>query len=45
MKRILDYRKMAILADAIAAAMTYAISQPANVDVNEILIRPTAQTN
>jgi NADP-dependent 3-hydroxy acid dehydrogenase YdfG len=42
-KRILDYRKMAIPAEAIAAAMAYAISQPANVDVNEILIRPTAQ--
>ena len=44
-KRIVDYRKVAIQADAIAAAMAYAISQPANVDVNEILIRPTAQTN
>jgi NADP-dependent 3-hydroxy acid dehydrogenase YdfG len=28
-----------------AAAMAYAIGQPANVDVNEILIRPTAQPN
>jgi NADP-dependent 3-hydroxy acid dehydrogenase YdfG len=27
----------------IARAVTYAISQPAHVDVNEILIRPTAQ--
>ena len=42
-KRIVDYRKMAIPAEAIAAAMAYAIGQPANVDVNEILIRPTAQ--
>jgi len=44
-RRIVDYRKVAIPAEAIAAAMAYAISQPANVDVNEILIRPTAQTN
>jgi NADP-dependent 3-hydroxy acid dehydrogenase YdfG len=37
--------KMAISADAIAAAIGYAIGQPANVDVSEILIRPTAQPN
>ncbi len=44
-KRIQDYRRMAIPAEAIAAAMAYAIGQPGNVDVNEILIRPTAQSN
>lgn len=33
----------AISADAIAKAILYAIEQPADVDVNEILIRPTAQ--
>ncbi|UMM07806.1 SDR family oxidoreductase [Gluconobacter frateurii] len=33
----------AIDADAIARAIGYAIEQPADVDVNEILIRPTAQ--
>jgi NADP-dependent 3-hydroxy acid dehydrogenase YdfG len=44
-KRIDDYRRMAIPAEAIASAMAYAIGQPANVDVNEILIRPTAQPN
>jgi NADP-dependent 3-hydroxy acid dehydrogenase YdfG len=42
-KRIQDYRKMAIPAKAIASAMAYAIGQPGNVDVSEILIRPTAQ--
>jgi NADP-dependent 3-hydroxy acid dehydrogenase YdfG len=42
-KRIQDYRKMAIPAEAIASAMAYAIGQPGNVDVSEILIRPTAQ--
>jgi NADP-dependent 3-hydroxy acid dehydrogenase YdfG len=44
-KRIQDYRKMAIPAEAIASAMAYAIGQPGNVDVNEMLIRPTAQPN
>jgi len=44
-KRIQDYRKMAIPAEAIASALAYAIGQPSNVDVNEILIRPTAQPN
>jgi NADP-dependent 3-hydroxy acid dehydrogenase YdfG len=42
-KRIEEYRKAAIPAEAIASAMAYAIGQPANVDVSEILIRPTAQ--
>jgi NADP-dependent 3-hydroxy acid dehydrogenase YdfG len=44
-KRIQDYRKMAIPAEAIASAMAYAIEQPSNVNVNEILARPTAQPN
>ena len=29
----------------IARAVMYAVSQPAHVDVNEMLIRPTAQSN
>jgi len=32
-----------IPASAIAEAINYAISQPANVDVNELIVRPTAQ--
>ena len=44
-QRIVDYRKMAIPAEAIASAMAYAIGQPCNVDVSEVLIRPTAQPN
>jgi NADP-dependent 3-hydroxy acid dehydrogenase YdfG len=32
-----------LTADDIAAAVMFAVSQPAHVDVNEILIRPTAQ--
>lgn len=37
-----EYRKIALPADAIARAMAYAIEQPAEVDVNEIIVRPTA---
>jgi len=39
---IADYRKNALTPDAIARAMAYAIEQPADVDVNEIIVRPTA---
>ena len=35
--------KMAIPPSAIAGAIAFAIEQPADVDVNEIVIRPTAQ--
>jgi len=34
---------MAIPPDAIARAIAFAIGQPANVDVGEIIVRPTAQ--
>ncbi|QEC78415.1 SDR family oxidoreductase [Mucilaginibacter ginsenosidivorax] len=34
---------IAISPDAIARAMAYAIEQPADVDVSEIVVRPTAQ--
>lgn len=37
-----DYRAIAIHPDAIGRAVRYAIEQPADVDVNEIVIRPTA---
>lgn len=37
-----DYRKTIIPADAIARAIAYAIEQPDGVDVNEIVVRPTA---
>src|SRR6478736_2447225 len=36
--------KMGISPDAIARAMVFAIEQPANVDVGEIIVRPTAQS-
>ena len=42
--QIVDTRdKMAISPDAIARAIAFAIEQPADVDVNEIIVRPTAQ--
>ena len=36
--------KMAISPDAIARSIAFAIEQPADVDVNEIVVRPTAQS-
>ncbi|MBP2321674.1 NADP-dependent 3-hydroxy acid dehydrogenase YdfG [Kibdelosporangium banguiense] len=36
--------RIAIPADAIARAVAYAIEQPADVDVNELVVRPTAQS-
>ncbi|WP_422750688.1 SDR family oxidoreductase [Micromonospora sp. WMMD1219] len=38
-----EYRRNAISPDAIARAISYAVDQPADVDVNEIIIRPTRQ--
>ncbi|WP_405156131.1 SDR family oxidoreductase [Paenibacillus sp. FSL K6-0108] len=37
-----DYRRITIPATAIAQSILYAINQPAEVDVNEIVVRPTA---
>jgi NADP-dependent 3-hydroxy acid dehydrogenase YdfG len=36
------YRRVALGADAIGRAIAYAIEQPADVDVNEIVVRPAA---
>ncbi|MEJ1097816.1 MULTISPECIES: SDR family oxidoreductase [unclassified Pseudoxanthomonas] len=42
-KRNMDeFRKTAIPAEAIARAIAYAIEQPEDVDVSEIIVRPTA---
>ena len=41
--RMLEIYKNAIPAEAVARAITFAIEQPANVDVNEIVVRPTSQ--
>jgi NADP-dependent 3-hydroxy acid dehydrogenase YdfG len=37
-----EFRKVALTPDAIGRAIAYAIEQPADVDVNEIIVRPTA---
>jgi NADP-dependent 3-hydroxy acid dehydrogenase YdfG len=37
------YRRNAIPADAIARGISFALAQPADVDVNEIIVRPAAQ--
>lgn len=37
------YRANAIPASSIAAAISYVVAQPAEVDVNEIIVRPAAQ--
>jgi NADP-dependent 3-hydroxy acid dehydrogenase YdfG len=42
-KGVNELYEMAIDADAIARAIVYAIEQPADVDVNELIIRPTKQ--
>ncbi|MDX3854756.1 SDR family oxidoreductase [Streptomyces sp. AK02-01A] len=39
-----EYRRISIPADAVAAAIAFAVDQPAEVDVNEIVVRPTAST-
>jgi NADP-dependent 3-hydroxy acid dehydrogenase YdfG len=40
---VLDFYKIAIPASAVAKAIAYAIEQPDDVDINEIVLRPTAQ--
>lgn len=42
-KNLDEFYKISIPADAIARAIAYAVEQPADVDVSEIAIRPTAQ--
>ena len=37
-----ELRKTALTSDAIARAVLYAVAQPEDVDVNEIIVRPTA---
>lgn len=38
-----DYRRDLLPAEAIARAVAYAVAQPPEVDVNELVVRPTAQ--
>jgi NADP-dependent 3-hydroxy acid dehydrogenase YdfG len=42
-RQLRDLYKIAIPADAIARAVAYAIEQPTEVEIDEIVIRPTAQ--
>ncbi|MGK7950849.1 MAG: SDR family oxidoreductase [Xenococcaceae cyanobacterium] len=42
-KNVEQLYSVAIDADAIARAITYAIEQPGDVDINEMIIRPTKQ--
>ncbi|QDE84174.1 MULTISPECIES: SDR family oxidoreductase [Myxococcus] len=37
------YQQLAIPADSVARAIAFAIEQPADVDINEVLLRPTKQ--
>jgi NADP-dependent 3-hydroxy acid dehydrogenase YdfG len=37
------YKKIAIPADSVARAVLYAIEQPADVEIDEVVLRPTAQ--
>jgi NADP-dependent 3-hydroxy acid dehydrogenase YdfG len=37
-----EFRRITIPADAIARAIAYSIEQPDDVDVSEIIVRPTA---
>ena len=43
-RRIKFYNELAIPADSFARAVAFAMSQPEDVDVNEILFRPTRRT-
>jgi len=40
---VMDFYKVAIPASSVARAIAFAIEQPADVDINEIVLRPTAE--
>jgi NADP-dependent 3-hydroxy acid dehydrogenase YdfG len=42
-KAVGEFYQQAISADSVARAIAYAIEQPADVDINEIVLRPTVQ--
>jgi NADP-dependent 3-hydroxy acid dehydrogenase YdfG len=42
-KNLREFYKMAIPADSVARAIAYAIEQPAEVEIDEVVIRPAAQ--
>jgi NADP-dependent 3-hydroxy acid dehydrogenase YdfG len=42
-KNLRELYKMAIPANSIARAIAYAIQQPGDVEIDEVVVRPTAQ--
>jgi NADP-dependent 3-hydroxy acid dehydrogenase YdfG len=42
-KNLREFYKMAVPADSIARAIAYAIEQPDEVEIDEVVVRPTAQ--
>lgn len=44
-KAMEEFRRVALHPDAIARAIAYAIDQPADVDVSEVVVRPTASAH
>ena len=42
-QNVKEFYKIAIPADSIARAIAYAIEQPSNVEIDEIVVRPTVQ--
>ncbi|MBW7459360.1 SDR family NAD(P)-dependent oxidoreductase, partial [Paenibacillus sepulcri] len=40
-----EYRRISISAAAVARTILFAMEQPEEVDVNEIIVRPTASSN
>jgi len=43
-KNLREFYRIAIPADSIARAIAYAIEQPADVEISEVVVRPTIQT-
>lgn len=39
---LIEWRKKSLTPDAIARAVRFALEQPADVDINEVIVRPTA---
>ena len=40
---VIDFYKQAIPTESVARAIAFAIEQPADVDINEVVLRPTRQ--
>ena len=42
-RNVKEFYKIAVPADSVARAIAYAIEQPADVEIDEIVVRPTVQ--